>query len=417
MMRKLYGNIQSLLCNSNYRFYSIAKYPADYMTNITPSILSKLDLKLHLTPNHPIHILKSLIDAHLSTNHNYTILDKMNPIVSTKQNFDDLLFDSAHPGRSKTDTYYVNEHHVLRTHTSAHQSEALASDKASGYLLSADVYRRDEIDPTHYPVFHQMEGIRLFNSKDLSLLQSDPQINAHVLEPLDFETDNPVQKHHSVEHSTLVAKHLRLELEGLIKFLFNDEHLQIRWIQAYFPFTSPSWEMEIFYNNQWLEVLGCGVIEQEIINNALPEKSKDIIGWAFGIGLERIAMVLFDIPDIRLFWSTDPRFLSQFKSGKITKFVPFSKYPVCYKDISFWYPTTFHENDMSEIVRTICGDTAEEGNLPLIDTFVHPKTKKQSRCYRINYRSMDRTLTNKEIDQLHNQLAAQLVEQLGIELR
>ncbi len=96
--------------------------------------------------------------------------------------------------------------------------------------------------------------------------------------------------------------------------------------------------------------------------------------------------MLFDIPDIRLFWSQDPRFISQFKEGKIVKFKPFSKYPACYKDISFWCPPNFHENDFSQIVRDVCGDLAEQ--VSCIDTF-HKKDR-MSKCFRIQYRSMER---------------------------
>jgi phenylalanyl-tRNA synthetase alpha chain len=118
--------------------------------------------------------------------------------------------------------------------------------------------------------------------------------------------------------------------------------------------------MEIFFNNQWLEVLGCGVMQQQILDDANQCGS---IGWAFGIGLERIAMILFDISDIRLFWSQDKRFLNQFKDNQIKKFQPFSKYPLCYKDISFWCGSTFHENDFYECVRGVCGDLAEQASL------------------------------------------------------
>jgi len=90
------------------------------------------------------------------------------------------------------------------------------------------------------------------------------------------------------------------------------------------------------------------------------------------MGLERVAMLLFGIPDIRLFWSIDKRFLSQFKEGQISKFVPFSKHPPCYKDVAFWLKTSssaaggsgptsqFHENDMTEIVRDVARDLAED---------------------------------------------------------
>jgi phenylalanyl-tRNA synthetase alpha chain len=111
-----------------------------------------------------------------------------------------------------------------------------------------------------------------------------------------------------------------------------------RWVDAYFPFTHPSWEMEIFFQGDWLEVLGCGVIEQPIIYEAGVSNK---VGWAFGLGLERLAMVLYKIPDIRLFWSKDSGFSSQFEnrsSDDVFEFVPFSKCPQCINDISFWLP-------------------------------------------------------------------------------
>jgi phenylalanyl-tRNA synthetase alpha chain len=155
---------------------------------------------------------------------------------------------------------------------------------SNAYILSADVYRRDEVDPTHYPVFHQMEGIRLFSTAEL-LEMKNTFSREKVLEST---RENPIQEHHQVEDASIVANHLKVELEGLIKALFQQDTLKVRWIEAYFPFTSPSWEMEIYYNNQWLEVLGCGVMQQSILND---HGCSDQIGWAFGIGLERIAMV------------------------------------------------------------------------------------------------------------------------------
>jgi phenylalanyl-tRNA synthetase alpha chain len=194
----------------------------------------------------------------------------------------------------------------------------------------------------------------------------------------------------------------------------------MRWIDAYFPFTHPSFELEIFYQNEWLEVLGCGVIEPEIIKTST--RNDKLLGWAFGLGLERLAMVLFSIPDIRLFWSDDKRFLDQFASGEMNvTFVPYSKYPPCFKDISFWIPedaTTaapFHVNDLNEGVRGIAGDLVEQ--VQLIDEFIHPKTGRTSHCYRIMYRSMDRNLTNEEIDLLQDRVRAFVQDELKVELR
>ena len=186
----------------------------------------------------------------------------------------------------------------------------------------------------------------------------------------------------------------------------------MRWVDAYFPFTEPSFELEIYFGDEWLEVLGCGVIQQEIVKNSGRGMQP---GWAFGLGLERLAMVLFDIPDIRLFWTDDPRFHRQFESGGIVTFSPYSKFPPCLKDISFWTPDDFHPNDLHELVRTVAGDLVEK--VELIDSFVHPKTNRLSNCFRISYRSMDRSLTNEEIDALQEQVRDLAVDRLNVELR
>ncbi|KAM4824432.1 phenylalanine--tRNA ligase, mitochondrial-like [Urocitellus parryii] len=103
--------------------------------------------------------------------------------------------------------------------------------------------------------------------------------------------------------------------------------------------------------------------------------AQDRIGWAFGLGLERLAMILYDIPDIRLFWSEDERFLKQFRISDINqkvKFQPLSKYPAVINDISFWLPSeNYTENDFYDLVRTIGGDLVEK--VDLIDKFEHPK--------------------------------------------
>ncbi|KAJ3028292.1 hypothetical protein HDV00_010480 [Rhizophlyctis rosea] len=355
------------------------EYPTDEYTNITPKILSKLNRNLHLTPAHPINTLKRRIESHFST---FATADSMNPVVTVTQNFDDLLFESTHPGRSKTDTYYINKSHVLRTHTSAHQSQVLRSNRSNAYLLTADVYRRDEIDVSHYPVFHQMEGIRLFSRSSLeSEIPSTlpPPITETKIEDAPISPTNPIQLTHTEHEATLVATHLKRSLESLVQNLFPDPNLQIRWIEAYFPFTSPSWEMEVLYQGKWLELLGCGVMQQSILNN---NNHADSVGWAFGLGLERIAMVLFGVPDIRLFWSQDERFLSQFRGkdgeGVVRGFKAFSKYPACYKDISFWCSSSeggaeqqqWHDNDFAEIVRDVAGDLAEDVRLGV---FTFPK--------------------------------------------
>lgn len=274
---------------------------------------------------------------------------------------------------------------------------------------------------------------------------------------------NPLQaQYHSPEEAEAIAAHLKRSLEDMVVTIFtaadkalagsgqtpksDQEPLKVRWVEAFFPHTSPSWEMEVWWQGDWLEVLGCGVIDQPLLNRAdVPSR----VGWAFGIGLERIAMLLFGIPDIRLFWSKDQRFLGQFNESKpIQRFQPFSKYPAAPRDVAFWLPESkgpvvadtpastsstpspaggqatepvmaetpaFHENDLMEVVRNTAGDSVED--VALVDSFKHPKTGKQSLCYRITYRSLEKTLTNEEANGLHEQIRQELVAKFGVKLR
>lgn len=238
--------------------------------------------------------------------------------------------------------------------------------------------------------------------------------NIHVSDT-ELSLDNGYQTCHTSLEQQVVTKHLKTHLERLFAHLFQgdtQDPLKMRWIEGYFPFTQPSWELEVEYRGKWLEVCGCGVIQQRILDSS---GNMDKVGWAFGLGLERIAMVLFDIPDIRLFWSKDERFVSQFQPKKISKFVPFSKYPSCYKDISFWCSPKFHDNDFSQIVRDVAEDLVE--SVSLLDTFLHPKTGKMSKCYRIHYRSFERTLSNEEVDELHQEVQKVAKEVCNVEIR
>jgi len=132
-------------------------------------------------------------------------------------------------------------------------------------------------------------------------------------------------------------------------------------------------------------------------------------------------MILFGIPDIRLFWTADARFLAQFEPGRISTFKPYSKYPPLIQDVSLWLPPNqegtpaFIENDFCDTLRDVAGDLAED--VKLIDNFKHPKTKRTSHCYRINYRSMDRSLTHQEVNDINDQVKQQLTARFGVEIR
>eukprot|EP00285_Hemiselmis_virescens_P016275 CAMPEP_0173389046 /NCGR_PEP_ID=MMETSP1356-20130122/11208_1 /TAXON_ID=77927 ORGANISM="Hemiselmis virescens, Strain PCC157" /NCGR_SAMPLE_ID=MMETSP1356 /ASSEMBLY_ACC=CAM_ASM_000847 /LENGTH=407 /DNA_ID=CAMNT_0014346097 /DNA_START=9 /DNA_END=1231 /DNA_ORIENTATION=+ len=351
--------------------------------NIPPHIAALVGRDLHLQPNHPLSIIKKKIEQYfVSRDASFVCRDSMDPITTTHACFDTLLIPPDHQSRKPSDTYYIDEKTLLRTHTSAHQTELLSSGETK-FLCTGDVYRRDEIDASHYPAFHQMEGVKLIE-RCKGMAGRD-------------------------EWVSICIEELKADLEGMVDELFGK--VEKRWVDAYFPFTEPSLELEILFEGEWLEVLGCGVMQQKILDSV---GLHDQHGWAFGLGLERLAMVLFQIPDIRLFWSKDERFLSQFRAGEITKFEPFSKYPPCYKDIAFWVPEGFEENNFMEMVRGVAGDVAE--SVVLLDRFENKKIGKTSHCYRINYRAMDRNLTNEEVDAMQARLRDEVPGALNVEL-
>ncbi|KAJ1937505.1 phenylalanyl-tRNA synthetase alpha subunit, mitochondrial [Kickxella alabastrina] len=439
-------------------------YTTDKWTNATSAILSKTGRDLLHQPSHPLAILKEMIFAEFPTFAHY---DSLSPVVNTYQNFDSLGFAKDHPGRAASDTYYINADTLLRTHTSAHQLELLAAGKQSNagilaqarnaqaapanecFLVAADVYRRDEIDASHYPVFHQMEGVCTFSRAEIrehlrreaaasATAATTEALNldmsaAQLLDTTQIGDTNPVQPEHTAKEVAFVAAHMKRTMNSMVVHILSKAsaaaaaatdstqvssgiatQFPVRWIDAFFPFTSPSWEMEVLFRGDWLEICGCGVMKQAILDDAgMPDR----IGWAFGFGLERLAMLLFGVPDIRLFWSTDPRFVSQFSPGQINTFRPFSRHPPCPKDVSFWLPadTEFHENDLMDLVRETAGDLVE--GVKLIDLFTHPKTSKTSRCYRINYCSMDRNVKHEEINAIQDKVRDRIVSQLGVTLR
>lgn len=359
---------------------------SDPNNNVSENIYSKIGVNLHKTPGHPLYIIKSAIIDFFDKVHadSFKSFDDLNPIVTTEANFDSVLVPADHVSRSPNDTYYISADKVLRCHTSAHQAELLRQGEKC-FLVTGDVYRRDSIDKTHYPVFHQMEGFRVFTPEEVAAS--------------------------GMSGTELASTELKKTLEGLAKHLFGD--VECRWIDAYFPFTDPSYELEIFFNGEWLEVLGCGVTEQQILRDNGNEGN---VSWAFGLGLERLAMVLFEIPDIRLFWTADKRFTSQFADGKLdVKFKPFSKYPPVFKDMAFWVSEDFTENNLAEIVRNAGGDLVEE--VKLIDEFTNKKTGRTSNCFRITYRSMERSLTDEEINAIQDTVRSEVAGKLGVELR
>lgn len=217
--------------------------------------------------------------------------------------------------------------------------------------------------------------------------------------------------------SSEAEKDLKDLLEGLTRHLFG-ANVELRWREDYFPFTLPSWELDVKFNGEWMELLGSGLIHPEIMRQCGLEKQ---VGWAFGMGLERLSMVLYRINDIRAFWSRDARFFKQFRGLPLEApivYQEYSKFPKTSRDISFWLNAedgAFHQHQFFELVREICGDWVE--CVEHVDSFKHPKTGKTSHAFRIDYRSMEKTLDSAEVNAVQEKLRQQTAEKLNVTLR
>ncbi|XP_076629404.1 phenylalanyl-tRNA synthetase, mitochondrial isoform X2 [Colletes latitarsis] len=396
------------------------KYPTDEWTNISTNVISKLGSNLHVTPFHPLsHVRQRIVNyfymqfCNRIGNPIFSVFDNISPIVTVAQNFDSLLVPSNHLSRQKNDCYYINQDTLLRAHTTAHQSE-LISMGLNNFLVIGDVYRRDEIDSKHYPVFHQVDGVRLCTVEEVFENTSNSN-ELKLFEHRGVES-NEKQACHTLESVKIMEHELKNTLTGLAQILFGPK-VQTRWVGQYFPFTHPSWELEVYHNNQWLEILGCGIMHQEILTNA---GVRERIGWAFGLGLERLAMCLYNIPDIRLFWSKDTGFLSQFEfndPNTTIQYKPVSVFPQCRNDLSFWLPVdgSYSRNDFCDLVRNVGGDRVEQ--IFLKDEYIHPETKRKSHCYTIVYRDMNRTLSKREVNNVHDLIKKYAREKLRVEIR
>ncbi len=187
-------------------------------------------------------------------------------------NFEALNIPPDHPARDMQDTFYLGGEYLLRTHTSPVQIRCLESKKPPVRIVSPGrVYRRDAVDATHSPVFHQIEVLA-------------------IDEGLDFS-------------------HLRGTVMAFLKSFFGD--LPIRFRASYFPFTEPSAEVDVQWRGKWLEVMGCGMVDPAVLEE-LGIDPETHSGFAAGLGVERFCMVRHGVEDIRKLYTSDLRFLEQF---------------------------------------------------------------------------------------------------------
>jgi len=222
-----------------------------------------------------IHPISSILYEIESIFHNSGFRVEDGPEIEDEyHNFTALNIPENHPARAMHDTFYFNTNYLLRTHTSPIQIRSMETHGVPIKVIApGKVYRRDS-DITHTPMFHQIEGLVI--DKDINFT------------------------------------HLKGMLHQFINTFYKRD-MELRFRPSYFPFTEPSAEVDILSKDgSWLEILGCGMVHPKVLEN-LKIDPEVYTGYAFGMGVERLAMLRHEIKDIRLFYENDLHFLNQFK--------------------------------------------------------------------------------------------------------
>ncbi len=200
-------------------------------------------------------------------------------------NFEALNIPDHHPARAMHDTFYFDANHLLRTHTSPVQVRVMEAGKPPFRIIAPGRVYRSDSDITHTPMFHQVEGLLV----DKGVTFAD----------------------------------LRGTVAAFLRYIFEVEDLAVRFRPSYFPFTEPSAEVDIgctqcqgkgcrvCKQTGWLEIMGCGMVHPEVLKHGGVDAT-EYSGFAFGMGIERLAMLRYGVNDLRLFFENDERFLTQF---------------------------------------------------------------------------------------------------------
>ena len=329
-------------------------------------------------------IVKNTRNIHILKDFDNIIIPE---IVPVDLSFDLFNFASNHPARSKSDTYYLDEKNILRPHDTVMWyyylnnkdiKKKIKNNEKLGVICYGKVYRKDEIDRRHMNIFHQMGGLYLVPDSKKVLNLDD----------------------------------LKQALVEIVEGLFGKE-VKYRFLDDTFPYTDPSLQIEVELDGKWVEIMGGGMPRKDVLKNFGLENYN---GWAFGFGLERLAIISMNLPDIRLLWSQDERVKKQLVLGNVYRDV--SKYPAIIRDISFVVDKTFSPNDYFDLVRDVVGYLAEE--VSLLDEYendVKFGADKKSYAYRITYRSLEKTLTDEEVNTLYKELEEKTREIFSVMIR
>ncbi len=287
LLTKLFSTIKEIDSEQRKKFGAELNEIKIKITQIIDDKLSEIKLKSHITKkcdldiparnhnygaHHPVSLIIRRIE-NIFSKYGFEIHD--GPEIETEfYNFESLNISDNHPARDMHDTFYINNNLLLRTHTSSVQIHAMENSSPPLRVLAPGRVYRCDSDPTHSPMFHQIEGLCI-------------------------DTD-------------ISFSNLKWILNDFIQHFFEEKDIKTRFRPSYFPFTEPSAEMDILFNGKWLEVLGCGMVHPNVLEN-VNINPKIYSGFAFGLGIERFAMLSYKIKDLRFFFENDINFLEQFK--------------------------------------------------------------------------------------------------------
>ena len=337
--------------------------------------------------NSPVKIVNDKI-IELSSFADFDIVE-IPKIVSVEDNFDLLNTPKDHPSRRETDTYYLDKNHILRTQMTVmwpyyfrdkEVLERLKNKGEVGSLSPGIVFRKDEIDRKHFPAFHQTDF--------LYVCRKDKRI--------------------------ITLEELQKVQADAVKAIFGD--IEFRFLVDSFPFTDPSTQVEINWGGNWIEITGAGLVHPNCLENfgLDPEVYN---GWAGTFGLDRVAMIKMGIPDIRILWSNDKRITNQFTNID-SKYTEVSKYPENSRDISFIIDKSINLNNYYELARDEANNLIEE--VKLIDSYENEEKfgkDKKSYTFHIVYRSLEKTLTDEEVNKIHDKITEKTKQELNAIIR
>jgi phenylalanyl-tRNA synthetase alpha chain len=387
-----------------YLIPSIKKLPTPKEEEIKPmkmyiKPISKGELNSYLAiadltqskQQHAVKMVYEKIKDYMKTSHpdSDVQVHRKNPIVTTQDNYDNLLISADNISRSSTYTHYIDKTHILRTHTSAHlpgilRELAERSDwEDVVILLPGLAYRRDVSDKKHVSEVHMLEMWRIVKNST-----------------------------HKVINKTDLLKVVR----GVAETAAPGWNLRIE--DSPHPYTNQGIEVNAINGDRDIEILECGLIKEQILINAGLDP-KVYSGWALGMGLDRLVMTIKNIPDIRYLRSNNPRIAKQMMD--VAPYIEISNQPAIKRDMSYSVPKVYVEEDVSADIRKALGNNVDaletveilsETNYEDLPDKIKDRlginSNQKNLLVRITLRHLERTITNDEANKIYEQIYAKI---------